>query len=503
MQIFSVPQIRAWDQYTIQNEPVSSVDLMERASRVFVKHFQKYYSFQHPVYIVCGTGNNGGDGLAIARLLHQLHYKVRVFILNQGANKSADFSVNYQRLKEMMLPLELMSVQDFPELGKQDLIIDALFGSGLSRPLEGLAEDIVKAMNESPATVVSVDIPSGMFADQSSGQNSSVQAERCFTFQSPKLGFLLAENQDRIQAFEVCEIGLHPDFAKATSSPYVLSEEGDILQLLKNRSRFSHKGTYGHALLISGSYGMMGAAILSARACLKVGVGLLTVHIPQAGYEILQTSLPEAMVSPDSNRQFITQVPATPDRPYAAIGIGPGMGRQRLTGFMLDRFLDGVFSPLVLDADAINLIAESDVLKEKIPPKSILTPHPGEFKRLVRASDHDFEQIDLLQSFCQAYEVYVVLKGAFSAIGTPEGKVYFNTTGNPGMATAGSGDVLTGMICGLLAQNYSPESAARLGVYLHGLAGDLAAADMGKDSLIAGDLVNYIPKAFQALPKVN
>ncbi len=486
MKIFSTSQIRAWDEYTITHEPISSLALMERASTAFVKWFCARFDNRQPIKIFCGMGNNGGDGLAIARILHQKNYQVEVFILKHSPQGSSDFEANLTRLSSFLNPRWLADSNDFPFLQPADIIIDALLGSGLSRAASGTLADCIQHINQSTATIISVDIASGLFADfPNAPDNVIVKPAFTVSFQCPKLAFLLPQNADYVGDWQVVEIGLHP--AYKASTPYFYTHVCPTM--VNPRKKYAHKGSFGHALLIAGSYGKIGAAVLAAKACLRAGVGLLTVQLPRCGYDILQTSLPEAMVSPDWHWMINTTVPDL--KPYSAIGVGPGLGKDSFTLIMLKELLKSVESPMVIDADALNLISENPELLNLIPQNSILTPHPKEFQRLLgKTWENDFQKMEELRHFSQKHNVIVCLKGAHTAIALPDGSVHFNSTGNPGMATGGSGDVLTGIITALLAQGISPIESAIFGVYQHGLAGDRAAQKCTQPALIASDIIN-------------
>jgi NAD(P)H-hydrate epimerase len=324
-----------------------------------------------------------------------------------------------------------------------------------------------------------------------------IQADFTLTFQFPKISFFFAENEKYVGDWEVLPIRLHPEGIEQTLTNFFLTEGEDVQQIIQKRSRFGHKGTYGHALLIAGSYGKMGAAVLASKACLRSGAGLLTTHVPHLGYSIIQTAVPEAMASIDQHDSFFTEFPGLEQ--FTAVGVGPGINQKTNTKRALNELLEKSKVPLVIDADALNILAENKTWLEKLPENSILTPHPGEFKRLAGESETSYERLQKQISFSEKYKVIVVLKGAFTTVSTPGGKVYFNSSGNPGMATAGSGDVLTGIILGLLAQGISPENAAIAGVYLHGLAGDLAAQQNSEFALVAGDIIDYLRKAFITL----
>jgi len=290
---------------------------------------------------------------------------------------------------------------------------------------------------------------------------------------------------------------LHPNAIEQTESVYNFLTKEFISGKIKRREKFSHKGTYGHALLIAGSYGKMGASVLASQACLRSGVGLLTSHVPRLGYEIIQNSVPEAMISIDPFETVFSEVPEL--SPFSAIGIGPGLDKMPETQFALKALLQAKPNKLIIDADALNILSENQDWYGLLPENTILTPHPKEFERLAGPSSNSFQRLQIQLQFSAKYNVIVVCKGANTCITFPDGRVFFNSTGNPGMATGGSGDVLTGIIVGLLAQNYSPEDATLIGVYLHGLAGNLAATEFGEYSLIAGDIISHLGKAFLQL----
>ncbi|AMM50633.1 carbohydrate kinase [Rufibacter sp. DG15C] len=500
MKILSAAQTRSADAYTIQHEPITSLDLMERASGALVKWLTARYSPAVPFAIFCGPGNNGGDGLAAARLLHNSGYNVQVFLVEEaGQTKSEDFSQNLKRLPKEIPQHSIQSIEDLPNVSSDTVLLDALFGSGLSRPLHGIYAQVVEKMNQFGGTVISVDIPSGLFADEGLLQdNAVVHATHTVTFEQPKLSFLLPSSGIYVGKWHVVPIGLHPAFLQEVSSPYQFLTPAFVKTILKPRQKYAHKGTYGHALIIGGSYGKLGALILAAKAALRAGVGLLTVQVPQVGYSIVQTAVPEAMALTDAHDLHFTRFTGQPDA-YACLGIGPGLGQAEDTRLALEVLFRHHLPPLVLDADALNLLAADRTLLRTLPEGSILTPHLKEFERLAGPATDDFHRLQLLQSFCHEHKCYVVLKGAHSCVGTPTGEFYFNSTGNPGMATGGSGDVLTGILTSLRAQGYTALETCLLGVYLHGLAGDLAAQEMGQASLVASDLTAFLGKAFLAL----
>ncbi|HNL84582.1 MAG TPA: NAD(P)H-hydrate dehydratase, partial [Chitinophagales bacterium] len=493
--ILSANQIREADAYTIKNVPIASIDLMERAAKKWTALFLKDYPDKKQTkYIFCGPGNNGGDGLAIARLLLHEKHAVNVFILH-SSQYSADFQLNLQRLKHYKC---ILSANDFPKLDKEDIVIDALYGSGLNKPINGLSAALINYLNEQESSIISVDIPSGLYTEKQSGM-PIIQAQKTYTFQFPKLSFLLPASGNTVGNFKVADIGLHPDFISKINTPYFYTNKKEIKALLKTRNKFSHKGTYGHALLVAGSHGKMGAATLCAKAVMRSGAGLLTAHIPGCGYSILQTALPEAMCICDDNNMHISGIPI--QMTYAAVAIGPGLGTHQDTASALKSFLQANKTPCVIDADALNLIAQHKAMLKLLPENCILTPHPKEFERLTGTWTDDFDRLQKLQSFSKKHKVITLLKGAHTAIADVSGNVYFNSTGNPGMATAGSGDVLTGIICGLLAQGYSALESSILGVFLHGSAADLALKKQSEESLIASDIIKNLGRAFKHLKK--
>ncbi len=501
MKIFSTNQISVIDKYTIENEPVSDIDLMERASEQIANWIVHEVPQNKNILIFAGPGNNGGDALALARMLASKDYSVKVFLLSFGKELKGSPAINWKRLvNQQKVELNAINAEvDIPEIDSGDVIIDGLFGSGLTRSLEGLVSQVVKKINRSRARVISIDIPSGLMGEDNAGndQDSIICASQTLTLQFPKISFFFPENEKYVGDWHVLPIGLHPDAIKKTESDFHYFDVGDIAGLMKPRSRFTHKGTMGHALLIAGSYGKMGAAILASKACLRTGVGLLTMHLPRLGYSIIQVAVPEAMVSIDQSDHICTEFPKL--KQFNVIGVGPGIGTKQNTQRALYHLLEQATKPMVLDADALNILSDHPEWLEELPEKSILTPHPGEFKRLVGEYDNSFERLKAQIEFSKKYRVIVVLKGAFTTITSREGQVYFNSSGNPGMATAGSGDALTGILTGLLAQGLLPINAALLGVYLHGLAGDIAAAKKSQQSLIASDIIDALGDAFLSL----
>jgi len=492
IKILDSKQIRELDAYTIMHEPVASIDLMERACRAFCSWFTDRFDTSYTIGVVCGTGNNGGDGLGIARMLMAWDFPVKIWVIRGVAPESDDFKVNLSRLKIEVNYID----QSFDKhiFSECDVLIDALFGTGLSRPIEGLYAEVIDVMNQAKATRIAVDIPSGLLADAPSS-GSIVKADYTISFQLPKLPFFFANCYEYVREWFCVDIGLSKSGIHAMETNNFLLTKKSISKLLKPQKKFDHKGRRGHALLITGGYGKMGAAVLASRGALRSGVGLVTTHVPECGYFILQTAVPEAMASVDEARDSFTVIPDLTS--YDAIGIGPGLGKDSKTVQALGNLLKKSKLPMVLDADAINIIAEHQEFLSLLTPETILTPHPKEFERIAGSWKNEFDRLEKQKEFSGKHQVIVVVKGAFTSITTPDRKVFFNNTGNPGMATAGSGDVLTGVLTALLAQGYTSLEAAQLGVWLHGLAGDEAKRKIGSRGVIASDIIDQLPAAFE------
>ncbi|MEO8151140.1 MAG: NAD(P)H-hydrate dehydratase [Bacteroidia bacterium] len=496
--ILDANHIRQADAYTIEHEPVSSLLLMERAAHGCFQWLRKHYGDKPNVKIFCGTGNNGGDGLVIADYLLAQNINVKVYIVRYSDQCSNDFSVNENRLLKNYADhvFNIHNENELPSIDSNDLVIDALFGTGLSKPPQGIAAQVIQHINLAQVTVVAIDMPSGLFADVTSITHSDaiIKAKYTLTFQFKKRCFYYPESFPYCGDVEVIDIKLHQKFVSACSTHFYETEQQDIQQIIKPRNTFSHKGTYGHALLMCGSYGKIGAAVLSSKACLRSGVGLLTVNVPQCGYEILQTAVPEAMVIADEEQQVLCD--EIDYNHYDAIGIGCGIGTDVLTIKLLKHLLGMYKKPMVIDADALNIISYHKELLYQLPAGCILTPHVKEFARLTKYASDDFERNALQRELSAKYNCYVILKGKYSCVSTPEGDCYFNPTGNAGMATGGSGDVLTGILTGLFAQGYTPYETCIAGAYLHGAAGDAAAAQLSVAAMIASDITSHLGNAF-------
>jgi NAD(P)H-hydrate epimerase len=500
MKIFNCSQIREIDAQTIRNEPVASIDLMERAAHKVFSWLTGRFSRTARFMVFAGPGNNGGDGLAVSRMLIDSGYNTETFCIKQGKT-SDDFTINLRWLEDLAGSKirYIGSKDDLPFIDSGSVVIDAIFGSGLARTVSGLFSDVIKHINNSDAVKVSIDIPSGLFCEDNSGNDpgSIITADHTLSFQFPKLAFMFAGNENYTGEWHILPIGLDPQAIRQISSGYRFLEAADLFPLLKKRKKFDHKGVYGHGLLIAGSSGKMGAAVMSAHAALRTGIGLLTCHIPQSGNLILQISLPEAMVRLDPSLDMISDTGNTDH--FTAIGIGPGLGTSNKTIEAFGAFIHECKRPMVIDADGLNILSMRKEWLSLLPQGTILTPHPKEFERIAGQSGDPFSRLQLQSDFSKKYKCIIVLKGAYTCITGLSGDVYFNSTGNPGMATGGSGDVLTGMILSLLAQGYSPENAAIVGVYLHGMAGDIAAEKLSYESLLSTDIINHIGNAFNKI----
>lgn len=497
-----VPQIREADAYTIANEPVASIDLMERAAQACFKYIKARWKKPVSIKIFCGMGNNGGDGLAIGRMLALAGFDVSVYKVLHMEQASDDFLENEKRLSKIKRAkyFSIAKMEDFPEIESNALLIDALLGSGLNRKAEGLIADLIVHLNRSAARIVSIDMPSGLYADKpldDLAKATVIEADITLSFQFPKLAFFFPENEPYTGVWEILDIGLLRDYTEQMPVKEWMLESADVTLLYRPRKRFSHKGHYGHVLLLAGSYGKAGAAILASKACIGSGAGLVSVCTPAQCVTPLQTAVPEAMIVPVSQENYLDVCPDL-DK-YNVVAAGPGLGTQRETSACLKILIQNSRSPLVLDADALNILAENPTWLAFLPPNSILTPHPGEFSRLAGKAANSFERLEQARNMAVRFGIFILLKDAISALLCPDGNCYFNSSGNPGMATGGSGDVLTGIIAGLMAQGYTSKQSALMGMYLHGMAGDLAARRKGFECLKAGDIIDFLPKAFRYL----
>ncbi len=503
MKIFTAAQIHELDNYTITHEPIKSIDLMERAAKTITRAIMDEWTDRTPMVIFAGPGNNGGDALAVARLLAEENYKVSVYLFNIHNKLSDDCAANKQRLidsKRVGHFTEVTLNFDPPELTEDMVVIDGLFGSGLNKPLIGGFASLVKYINQCPAKVVSIDIPSGLMCEDNTYNIHSniIRADLTLTLQQKKLSMMMADCQKYIGRLRVLDIRLSKEYIDKTEANCRILEEQDVRHLLMPRDDFAHKGAMGNALIIAGSYGMAGAAVLATRACLRSGVGKVTVHTPRRNYLVMQTAVPEAVMQMDHEETYFSESVDSTD--FDALGIGPGLGLVENTAIALIGQIRRTSCPIVADADALNILANHQAWMQQLPSGIIMTPHPKEFDRMAGStSNNDYERLIRAQQMAEHIKGYIILKGHHSALCMPDGHIVFNATGNSGMATAGSGDVLTGILTALLARGYDKGTACQLGMYLHGLAGDLAAKEVGKESLVASDIIQFLPKAFLKL----
>ncbi|QAA81084.1 NAD(P)H-hydrate dehydratase [Aequorivita sp. H23M31] len=500
MNILSVDQIYKADKITIKNQNIDSVQLMERAGeQVFDWIEDILMGAPIHIHVFCGIGNNGGDGLVVGRLLIESDYNVTVYVVNFSDKRSKDFLHNYDRIKTdtKVWPTLIKSEKDFPEIGSGDIVLDSIFGIGLNRSPEGWVKKLIEHLNKSGALIISIDIPSGLFANKAlEDKDAVIKATHTLTFQIPKLAFFLPETGPFASMVKTLDIGLDQKFIEEAEPLAQLISQEEAQSFYIPRKKFGYKGTYGHALIVAGSYGKIGAAVLASTAAFRIGAGMVTAFVPKCGYNILQTTLPEAMVITDKEEEFITEI--TSDFEPTAIGIGMGMGKNQATVQALKKLFKNSKSQFVIDADALNNISENKDLMKLLPKKSILTPHPGELKRLIGSWNDDYEKLEKVKKFSKKHDVVVIVKGAYTAT-VYEDKIYINTSGNPGMGTAGSGDTLSGILTGLLCQGYDILSASLFGVFMHGFAGNKAADKMGYEALIAGDIIENLSEAYVEL----
>ena len=496
--IFRTSELSRLDAYTIENEPIKSIDLMERAARAVVEKLQKKFPGTPVFNILVGPGNNGGDGYAIARLLSVWNRHVKVFAVNGGAQRSPDCLENYRRYRKLFSNhVDILQAGDL-RLDPGAIIIDALFGAGLNRPVTGLFADVIHKVNESHHTVVSIDMPSGLMGeDNRHNDGAIIRATYTYTFQFPKLALMLSENYPYVGHWEVLPIGLHPRVLAETPSRHYYINSSAVASRLLPLPKFAHKGTLGHALLVAGSSAMPGAAILAARGAIRSGCGLLSVLVPADVRPLLLAAVPEALV----DAQPLDGMASCDFSRFSALGAGPGIPATESTWPQWHRLLTSWRGKTVLDAGLLTLLAAHPDTFDELPPRAILTPHPGEFERLVGKTENDFDRLNKLATFARQHQLIAVLKGAHTVVASPDGDLYFNATGNPGMAKGGSGDVLTGVILALLASGHEPLDAAIIGVHVHGLAGDKAAARHGQRGTRAGDMADQLGAAWLSLEK--
>lgn len=497
MKIFSKKQIYEGDIITTKKQSISSTDLMERAgTQIFNWMHLRMQGAQVPIHVFCGIGNNGGDGLVLARHLILDGYNVNTYIINCSDKRSKDFLINYDRIKNITKkwPTLLSCKEDFPEIHQDDIIVDAVFGIGLNRPVDDWVKALFLHFRATKAYTLSIDIPSGLNTDKAvEDEDAVVWAGYTLSFVTPKLVFFLPEAVKFTVQWEVLDIGLDQEFLFKTATEAELIGKNEVLPMYMPRDKFSHKGQFGHALIVGGSYGKIGAVSLASKAVLSAGAGIVSAFIPKCGYVPLQSSFPEAMVITDLDDEKITSINF--DIEPTVIGIGIGVGTEAKTIDAFEAFLKTNKTPLVIDADGINILAKKKTLLKLLPLQTVFTPHPKELEGLIGKWKNDFDKLKKVKAFSKKYSAILVIKGA-NTITVFQDKLYINTTGNPGLATAGSGDVLTGIITGLISQGYSPLNASVFGVYLHGRSADIAVEQYGYQSLIASHVIDYLGEAY-------
>lgn len=502
MKILNSGQIKILDQETIAIQNISSWQLMERASEAVTNAILDKIKGQQPTFsIFCGKGNNGGDGLAIARILFRKNFEVNIF-LHQAEQYSKENLENQKRLKNMGINVTVFNESTTIDIHESTIVIDALFGNGLHTPLDQKWKTIFQQITDSsPLSIFAVDLPSGFMADRAMDEDyPCLKADHVFTFEIPKTGLLFPTSQKWLNDFSIVKIDLDKNIRESFDSFYYFIEKRMMKKLLKPASKFSHKGTFGHVLIMGGSYGKIGATVLSSLAALKTGSGLVTAYLPKCGYNIIQNSVTEAMCITDPNEEYLSKAPDL--NTYQAIAIGMGVGQHKETEKIILKCLkDNPNQHFVIDADALNILAKQKKPFQYIPKNSILTPHPKELQRLIGDWKDDFEKIEKVRAIAIKYEINILIKEAYTASILSDGNCYFNSTGNWGMATAGSGDTLSGILVSLIGQGYSSHEACLLGTYLHGLAGDLASEKIHPHSLVASDISNFISAAYFELTK--
>lgn len=498
MQIFSSSQLRLFDKNVMKNQNLSSLALMHRAASACTRWILEYKaSLFNKFVLFCGVGNNGGDGLLIALQLKENGFDVEIYVIEFSDKFSDDFKHYSREVHQVGIPMKpIRADSPFPKIDRDALLVDAVFGYGLSRPPDRWVDSVFKKINALRNQVIAIDLPSGLYSDAPSKTHTVIQATETLTFAFPKLSFLLPQTGIYVGKWHIISLGEHEEDFQNIPSDYAYQIATDLSIFLKKRKFFSHKGNYGHSVIVGGSYGKIGAVLLAAKAALKAGCGLVSVWVPGCGYIPFQSALPEVMVQTDKNEKHLTKI--QPDVKNPVYGVGMGMGTHKATVKALEAFLKSQKNPLVVDADALNILSSHRQLLDFIPENSILTPHPGELERLIGKSEDDFERLEKTRQWASRLKSIILIKGAYTAIVSPK-KIWFNSTGNPGMATAGSGDVLAGILTGLMAQAYPPEIAARLGVLLHGLAGDFATQKLTEAPVTASDITKNLHKAYKAL----
>ena len=507
--VLNAEQVRTADAHTMVKEPIASIDLMERAAGRCTERIMRLLADGElgprddaAFLVLAGMGGNGGDGLVIARLLHAAGVPVRVVRIVHRRTPSPENAINWERLSVAHVPAwSLEEPHEAFRIAANEVVIDAIFGIGTKPPVPDVVAWVIEEVRRSGRPVIAVDLPSGSCTEDNTGNDPEriMRAVYTITFEVPKLVLFMPESEQYTGSWEVLPIGSDLSHPACGETPYHMLEEADVAGVMRPRPRFGHKGGFGHVLLVAGSEGKAGAAVLATGAALRSGVGMVTAHVPRTALCVLQSTCPEAMCSLSNGRALVDTPP--PDlAPFSAIGIGPGLGTHPDTARVLDLVIDECKTPMVLDADALNILAANPLWMQRLPKGTILTPHPKEFDRLAGVTaENGHQRLQHARRIAKDHGLIIVLKGAWTAVCDPTGRVTFNPTGNPGMAKGGSGDALTGLLAGILAQGYAPLHAARLGVYLHGAAGDLAAQRRGMDGMVVSDLIHAIPETSQGI----
>lgn len=507
MKILSGQEIKNIERETIEAQGITSVELVERVGRAVADEIKALRMPGSPVLVFAGWGNNGADALETARLLAQDGYQPVVYLFNiGGARLSTECALFRDRLLDCpgVTLYEITGAEPFqwPEPTAASLIVDGLFGSGLDRPLPRSFQMLVRNINESGATVVSIDVPSGLFGDWNGNapREDMIHATLTLAIEFPRMSFMLADNASVVGDWKVIRVGYDAASVKRAPFTFMLVDGALCSRFLVPRAKFAGKADFGHTLLFAGSRGMMGAAVLAARGALRSGAGKVTVHGPASGNPVVQIAVPAAMYVDDPGAMFITEMKY--GQGFDAVAVGPGIGRNTETAAALERLVKGASAAgqrLVLDADALNIIADNPRILSYLTPLSVLTPHAGEFDRIFGKSDNAEERLKKAIRASEDYNVIIVLKGRYTAVVRPDGKIMFNGSGSPALATPGSGDVLTGVIAGLMGQGLASEIAAFVGPYVHGLAGEMAAARHGEYGVTAEDIANHIGAAINEI----
>ena len=498
MKIFSGKQMKDWDAYTMQEDGITDSELLASISATIGRYIIDMHGDESRSFtVLCGSGNNGSIGIAIAKLLYAEDFEVDIIWLKTTAPSGLFFhQLDSLPIDDSIKVLSVSEGDVFPDFEPDAVLIDAIYGTELNRSLKGYWADLVEFVNTLINTVVSIDMPSGMLSDFYT-DGVSVYADEVICLATPKLGYFMGSNLKRFDDIMYIPNEHSKAYEQNTETDNYITQKIEMGLYLKSRDKWMNKDDFGHALLVMGKEGMMGAAVLSSRACMRSGVGKCTVQVPACGRDVLQISNPEAMVIVDINDKYITQ--NIDYEQFDAIGIGCGIGINNETASVLSHIFSNANKPLVVDADALNIIAKNQELLSILPRGTILTPHVKEFDRLFGNAPNDFVRLDTQKAKSREYGIVIVLKCHNTSITDERGQTYFNTTGNVGMATAGAGDVLTGIICGLLAQGYAPNHAALIGVFLHGMAGDIVQNKISAEAMIASDLIENIHKAFDVI----